>query len=106
MKLGRVDKGDSEFGVGMIQGCLSGGGGFDSGTDERRGMGVLLALCRGERRAKRASARSPSPHAGWHLLDHPHRRTVARSARGTGQVELGLSPVPALEPFGVMGFAA
>lgn len=65
-------------------------------------MGVFRAVCEIEDGSPR---RAPA-HAGWDFLDRSNRCALARSTRGTGRVEFGLSAIPPLEDVGSMGSAA
>ena len=65
-------------------------------------MGVFRAICDGE---NRQAERLPAS-AGRHFLGDAHGCTLARSAFGIGQVELGLSAIPKMEPCRSVGPAA
>jgi len=68
-------------------------GGRDSGTDERRGVGVFRAFPGAQTRASTAQS-SEGPRRG--VLDDAHRRSVARSALRPWRLEFHLAAIPSL----------
>ena len=69
-------------------------------------MGVLRTVRDEARPAQRPAASGSSACARRCLLDRPHRRPVARSARVLREVVVGLPPVPPLDALRSLGSAA
>jgi len=98
--LGRVDKpqnggspGSARCDSTLISGEEIGG---DPASADGRGVVHSGAFRGRERQSWRAAAGRPSSRRGRGLLDHAHRRTVARPAGRARQLELGAQAVPPL----------
>lgn len=87
----------------MIQSCLLEGGRIDSRPTDGCGMGVFPTVCNRDRSQARAASRRSPTSVGWHFLDCTYGRTMARSARRIGKMELRLSPVPTMDACRALG---
>ena len=90
----------------MIQGCPLEGGRIDSRPADGCGMGVFRAVCDRDRPQTRATSRRSSAGSGRHFLDCADGCAMARSAGGIGQMEFGVSPIPAMDARGAVGHYA
>ncbi len=101
--LGVVDKVIDGGIAASIQSCLLEGGRIDSRPADGCGMGIVRAVCDRDRPQAGATSRRSSARLGWYFLDRANWRALARSAGGTGQMEFGVSPIPAMDACGAVG---